>query len=60
MVFKDVGFRKIEVRFDWLLGQAFAEESHGMDMALSFQKHLRDCLPAIAHLFKYLTVFVWK
>lgn len=58
--FREIGFRKTKVRFDWFLGQAFAKENYGMDMVLFFEKHLRDCLPATAHLFKYLTVFAWK
>lgn len=59
-LFREIGFEKVEVRFDWFLGQAFAQDNYGTDIALAFEKHLRDCLPATAHLFKYLTVFAWK
>ena len=59
-LFYEIGFKKVKVRFDWYLGQAFAQENYGMDTALSFEKHLYDCLPATAHLFKYLTCFAWK
>jgi len=59
-LFKTTGFRNVEIRLDWFLGQGFAIQNFGQEMVKAFEMHLRNCLPATMQLFKYITVFAWK
>lgn len=54
------GFRQIEVRYEWFLGEAHVTHNRSAEVLVSLREHLRSLLPLSKHLFKYLMVIARK
>ncbi len=54
------GFREIEVRYEWFLGEAQVTHGRSAEVLLALREHLQSLLPLSSHLFKYLMVFAKK
>jgi ubiquinone/menaquinone biosynthesis C-methylase UbiE len=54
------GFRKIEVRYEWFLGEAHVTHSQSEEVLLALRGYLQSLLPLSRHVFKYLLIFAEK
>ena len=57
---RSVGFSKVDVKFDWFLGQAEVMHGRSFDEAARVDAYLRDIAPLSSHLFKYIHVEMTK
>ncbi len=56
---KEIGFSRVEIHFDWFLGQGVLKNENSSINLLDVDDYLRQMLPATKSLFKYLRfVFV--
>jgi ubiquinone/menaquinone biosynthesis C-methylase UbiE len=56
----DVGFRKVEIRYEWYLGEGQLRRSQGEQTQRAVGDHLKSLLPATRHLFKYISFIAEK
>ena len=49
-----VGFREVQIHFDWFLGEASVIHGKSLDMAIEISSHLQAIRPLSDGLFKYL------
>lgn len=57
---EDVGFRRVEVRYQWYLGEGSVRRTRGEQEQGAIGVYLRSLLPATCHLFKYIAFFAEK
>jgi ubiquinone/menaquinone biosynthesis C-methylase UbiE len=56
----DIGFRNVDVRYEWYLGEGQLRRSQGEEVQRVVGNHLRSLLPATRHLFKYVAFIAEK
>ncbi len=57
---RSLGFKRVQVEYDWYLGQGVLMHSQPVSDSETIERYLREVLPASQQLFKYLRIFFWK
>ena len=57
---KSIGFSKVEVRYEWYLGQAKVMHQQSLAESETVEAYLREALPLTRGLFKYLQIVLVK
>ncbi len=56
----DAGFTKVDIKYEWFLGEAKAIHEGNEETLISLHKYLQEILPLSRHLFKYLIIYAEK
>jgi ubiquinone/menaquinone biosynthesis C-methylase UbiE len=56
----DTGFVKVDIKYEWFLGEAKAIHGGNEDALTALRKYLQEILPLSRHLFKYLIIYAEK
>lgn len=60
LLLREIGFRHVEYRYEWFLGQGKLLHEQSAEEAATVETYLRAALPATRGLFKYISFFAQK
>lgn len=55
-----IGFAKVDIRYEWFLGEAKAIHGENQEAVFVLRRYLQDIIPLSKHLFKYLMIYAEK